>query len=101
MIRHIIFFTVLPKHYEAVRSSLAILLDIPHAQLLEIGDNLRIDSWSNEVDLVVYGEFYNQESLNSFKKHPLYQQSIARVRHLRDMRFVADYDTDCAAKLPI
>ncbi|MBA5723609.1 Dabb family protein [Candidatus Liberibacter sp.] len=100
MLRHIVFFTVSPENYEDVCSGLSDLIGIPHVRLLEIGKNLRIDSWSQEIDLVVYGEFDDQESLDSFKKHPLYQSAVSKVVNLRKLRFAVDYDTDSVVKSP-
>ncbi|MBY7648971.1 MAG: stress responsive protein [Candidatus Liberibacter europaeus] len=100
MIRHIVFFTVLPENYELVRSGLSVLVDIPHARLIEIGDNLCIDNWSKEVDLIVYGEFDDQESLDAFKRDPLYKSSILKVKDFRKLRFVADYDTNYSVRSP-
>ena len=102
MIRHIVFFSVPDRaDLDAARSGLSILTQIPHAQLLEIGANVKTDQLGTEVDLVVYGEFEDEEALAAYKAHPLYQASIDRVRPLREMRIAADYDTTLAARTPI
>ncbi|WP_081583184.1 Dabb family protein [Liberibacter crescens] len=98
MIRHIVFFTAPIEHHQSVLSGLSILTTIPHAHLLEIGINLRVDQWSKEIDFIVYGEFYDQQALKEFKAHPVYQESIARVKSLRDLRLSVDYDTESAVK---
>lgn len=98
MIRHIVFFTARdPGDVDAIRDGLAILAGIPHAQKLEVAVNKKTDQLGNEVDLVVYGEFADEAALAAYKAHPLYQQSIDRVRPLRELRLAADYDTTTAA----
>jgi quinol monooxygenase YgiN len=97
LIRHIVFFTARRREDVAeIREGLAILAEIPHALKLEVGTNAKGDQLGNEVDLVVYGEFADEAALAAYKAHPLYQQSIDRVRPLREMRIAADYDTDAA-----
>ena len=91
MIRHIVFFTVKPEHVEAVRAGLSILTEIPHADRLEIGNNVKTDGFHQSIDLVVYGEFADEAALAAYKAHPLYEESIRRVRPLREERFAADY----------
>lgn len=98
MIRHIVFFTARdPGDVDAIRDGLAILAGIPHALKLEVAVNKKTDQLGNEVDLVVYGEFADEAALAAYKAHPLYQQSIDRVRPLRELRLAADYDTTTAA----
>lgn len=98
MIRHIVFFTCRKaEDLAAVRDGLAVLAGIPHALKLEIGTNEKADQLGNEVDLVVYGEFADEAALAAYKAHPIYQESIERVRPLREMRIAADYDTTTAA----
>jgi quinol monooxygenase YgiN len=92
MIRHIVLFRARdPRDREAVRDGLALLKDIPAADVLEVEYNSRIDPWSDEADIVVYGEFADEAALAAFKAHPLYAESIRRVRPLRDLRIAADY----------
>ena len=58
MIRHIVFFSARdPRDIETIRTGLSLLTDIPHADRLEIGENVKTDQLGSEVDLVVYGEF--------------------------------------------
>ena len=94
MIRHIVFFSV-PDHanLDTVFEGLSILKSIPHASVLEVIRNTKVDPWSDEVDIVVYGEFADQQALADYKSHPLYTESIARVRHLREMRISADVES--------
>jgi hypothetical protein len=92
MIRHIVFFSVPdPAQCETVFNGLSLLKGNPHALTLEIGRNLKTDMLNSEVDFVVYGEFADEAALAAYKNHPLYQQSIAIVRPLRDMRIAADF----------
>jgi Stress responsive A/B Barrel Domain. len=102
MIRHIVFFTARRREdRDAVLAGLSLLTDIPHARLLEIGTNGKIDQLGNEVDFIVYGEFDDEAALAAYKAHPLYQRSIDLVRPLREMRLAADYDTGGAARRPV
>lgn len=101
MIRHIVFFTATPENREAVRAGLSILTGIPHAKVLEIGENVKTDQWDRDVDIIVYGEFEDEAALAAYKAHPDYQTSTATVKPLREIRIAADFDTDCAIKTPI
>lgn len=91
MIRHIVFFTVQPENLQAVRAGLSILTEIPHAIRLEIGSNVKTDRFHQGIDLVVYGEFEDEAALAAYKAHPLYEESIRRVKPLREERYAADY----------
>ena len=92
MIRHIVMFSAkTPADLAAVRNGLAILGGIPHARRFEVGTNTKRDALSSDVDLIVYAEFDDEAALAAYKADPLYAESIARVRHLRDLRIVADY----------
>lgn len=93
MIRHIVFFSVpRAENLAAVVEGLSLLKTIPHARHLEVVPNSKIDPLGNEVDVVVYGEFADTAALAAYKAHPTYQESIARVRPLREMRLSADYE---------
>lgn len=95
MIRHIVFFTVAdPADRETVEAGLRLLEANPHASRLEIRPNLKRDSWSTEVDFVVYGEFADTEALAAYKAHPIYADAIRQVRPLRDLRIAADFELD-------
>lgn len=91
MIRHMVFFTVKdPADLDAAEIGLKRLEQIPEADLLQVRRNLQRDQLGNEVDLVVYGEFADVDRLAAFKAHPLYEEAIALVRPLRDLRIAAD-----------
>lgn len=96
MIRHIVFFTVRPENLDSVRAGLSILTGIPHATTLEIGTNVKTDQFDQGIDLIVYGEFDDAAALAAYKAHPLYQESIDRVKPLREARFAADYEVGAA-----
>jgi quinol monooxygenase YgiN len=102
VIRHIVFFSARdPGDIAEVRAGLSLLTASPHADRLEIGENVKTDPLGNEVDLVVYGEFRDEAALAAYKADPLYQRSIEVVRPLREMRISADYDVDTATNEPI
>ena len=91
MIRHIVFFSAKDKNDLAdVLAGLRIRKDIPHALRLEVEPNIHKDAFSNDVDVVVYGEFADEAELAAYQQHPLYQESIALVRPLRELRIAGD-----------
>lgn len=91
MIRHIVFFRAKDRaDIPAMEAGLRMLTAIPAARRLEIRRNTKVDGFSNETDLVVYGEFDDAEALAAYKAHPLYAEAIRVVRPLRDLRFAAD-----------
>lgn len=92
MIRHIVLFSAKDQaHIDHIIEGLSVLTGIPHARRLEIARNRKTDRLGNDIDVVVYGEFDDETELAAFKAHALYQESIRRVRPLREMRFAADY----------
>jgi len=102
MIRHIVFFTARDaQDLDKIRAGLSLLTAIPHAQKLEIGENVKTDQLGNAVDLVVYGEFADAAALAAYKAHENYQRSIDIVRPLREMRIAADFAVEAAAVQPI
>ncbi|AMA59844.1 Dabb family protein [Bradyrhizobium sp. CCGE-LA001] len=93
MIRHIVFFTAKNKaHVEQMIDGLSVLTAIPHARRLEVARNRKTDQLGNDVDVIVYGEFDSEVDLTAYKEHALYQESIKRVRPLRELRIAADYE---------
>ncbi|MCG8358890.1 MAG: Dabb family protein [Kiloniellales bacterium] len=93
MIRHIVLFRAKhPDDVEAIRAGLDRLKEIPEAERLEVALNGRRDTWSSEIDIVVYGEFPDAAALEAYKAHPLYHDAIRRVRPLRDLRIAVDYE---------
>ncbi|MCK1517555.1 Dabb family protein [Bradyrhizobium sp. 190] len=99
MIRHIVLFTAKDKtHIDKMIEGLSVLTKIPHARRLEVARNRKTDQLGNDIDVVVYGEFDNEADLAAFKAHDLYQESISRVRPLRELRFAADYNVSTAVR---
>ncbi|MBO0663828.1 Dabb family protein [Jiella sp. MQZ9-1] len=95
MIRHIVFFSAKDKSEVAeICSRLAVLASIPHSIRFEVLENLQVDPMSNEVDIVVYGEFADLDALKAFKAHPTYAETTARVRPMRELRVSADVLSD-------
>ncbi|WGR90875.1 Dabb family protein (plasmid) [Bradyrhizobium sp. ISRA443] len=93
MIRHIVLFTAKDKaHIDQILEGLSVVTTIPHARRLEIARNSKTDQLANDIDVVVYGEFDSETELAAYKAHDLYQESIRRVRPLRELRFAADYN---------
>ncbi|WP_439406434.1 Dabb family protein [Bradyrhizobium sp. DASA03076] len=93
MIRHIVLFTAKDEaHIDRIIEGLSVLTTIPHASRLEVARNRKSDQLGNDIDVIVYGEFENEAKLAAYKAHELYQESIRRVRPLRELRFAADYD---------
>ncbi len=90
VIRHFVFFSAKPGQLETVFQGLKLLESIPDASHIEVRRNEKLDNLSNEIDVVVYAEFVSDAALDAFKAHPLYQESIERVRPNRELRFVAD-----------
>ncbi|MDF0584799.1 Dabb family protein [Bradyrhizobium yuanmingense] len=92
MIRHIVLFTAKDKaQIDQIIEGLSILKSIPHPRRLEIARNRKSDQLGSDIDVVVYGEFDSDAELAAYKGHHLYQESIRRVRPLRELRFAADY----------
>ncbi len=64
MIRHIVFFSVKPdQDIEIVRKGLEQLGTIPHSDVFEVLPNSKVDPMGNDIDLVVYAEFRDEEAL--------------------------------------
>lgn len=70
---------------------LSLLKDIPYARHIEVTENRRVDQIANEIDVVVYAEFADQDALQAYKSHPNYQRAIDVVRPLREIRQAVDF----------
>ncbi len=93
MIRHIVLFNAKEeKDIDAVYNGLKKLESIEGNWLLTITKNKKVDQIANDVDVVVYGEFPNEDALRSYKSHPIYEECIQIVRPLRDMRVAVDIE---------
>ncbi|UXN61759.1 Dabb family protein [Phyllobacterium zundukense] len=91
MIRHIVFFSAREKKdVDTIVKGLRRLGEIPHSTVFEVMQNTKTDPISGEIDVVVYGEFENAEALAAYKAHPIYSETTAVVRPLRELRISAD-----------
>ena len=98
MIRHIVFFTATePGNVDAIVEGLELLGTIPHSSHFEVTRNSKVDQISNEVDVVVYGEFADEAALAAYKAHPTYAEATKRVRPLRELRYAADIRSNVEA----
>ena len=94
MIRHIVFFTAArDENLPAIIEGLNLLGTIPHSTHFEVRQNRKADLFGNDIDVVVYAEFADAESLAAYKAHPTYAEATRRVRPLRDQRYAADIET--------
>lgn len=94
MIRHIVFFSAKKREdVDRIASELRMLGDIPYSDFFEIGVNRKVDQLGVDVDVIVYGEFRDEEALAAYKAHPVYAECTARVRPLREMRMAADFQS--------
>jgi hypothetical protein len=91
LIRHIVFFTA-KRHQDidAIESGLRRLGEIPHSTVFEVSRNTKVDPLCDQIDVVVYAEFEDEAALAAYKAHPIYADTTAKVRPLREMRFSAD-----------
>lgn len=91
MIRHIVLFTARKaEDLETIYNGLKLLETIKGNWLLTVSKNNKIDQLGNDIDVVVYGEFPDEEALTRYKDDPVYQQAIDIVRPLRDKRIAVD-----------
>jgi len=95
MIRHIVMFSAKNlDDLDTIECGLRNLIRIPQETglnfTIEISRNTKSDQLGNEIDIVVYGEFPDLETLETYKSHPLYEKSTSIVRPLRKLRYAAD-----------
>ena len=91
MIRHIVFFSAKnAADIDRIVDGLSMLGEIPSASHFEVKKNIKRDAISDDVDVVVYAEFLDEDALHAYKAHPLYEQAIKMVRPLRELRIAAD-----------
>jgi len=60
--------------------------------MFDVRRNARIDQFGNDIEIVVYAEFPDLETLHAYKRHPTYAEVTATVRPLREQRFAADIE---------
>ncbi len=93
MIRHIVMFSAKDKKdLDTIEEGLTNLTNIPGDFTIEITRNTKADQLGNDIDIVVYGEFADLETLETYKSHPLYAKSTSIVRPLRELRIAADVE---------
>lgn len=92
MIRHIAFFSAIdPDDLDEIEAGLWVLKDNPHAERFTVARNMRLDQIPGpHPDFVVMADIKDEAALAAYKAHPLYAESIRRVRPLRDIRVAAD-----------
>ncbi len=91
MIRHIVMFSAKDKKdIETIFKGLKLLETIEGNWTLSVTKNQKLDQLANDIDVVVYGEFPDEDALARYKAHPTYQESILIVRPLRDIRIAVD-----------
>ena len=71
-------------------AGLSALGGIPHSDVFEVSLNSKVDPLSDEVDVVVYAEFADEQALAAYKAHPIYGEATRNVRPLRELRLSAD-----------
>ena len=90
MIRHIVLFSANPGRIDDIERALRALERIPNAALCQVRRNLRLDSESREIDIIVYAEFTDEGELRAFKANEIYQRAVEVVKPQRELRLVAD-----------
>ncbi|MDE0967961.1 MAG: Dabb family protein [Octadecabacter sp.] len=92
MIRHIAFFSAIDSNdLDEIEAGLWVLKDNPHAEMFSVSRNLALDEIPGpHPDFVVIADIKDQAALTAYKAHPLYTESIRRVRPLRKIRAAAD-----------
>lgn len=91
MIRHIVFFTAKRQEdLDTIFTALKTLETIEGNWTLTVRRNEKIDQIGNDIDIVVYGEFPDEASLELYKSDPVYHMSTKTVRPLRDKRYAVD-----------
>lgn len=92
IIRHVVFFSSRKvDDIDRILDGLSMLSAIPSLRHFEISRNRNEDRFSNDVDVIVYAEFDDDEALKAYRAHPIYQDCIEIVRPLRDLRIAADF----------
>ncbi|MBM1631514.1 Dabb family protein [Sulfitobacter mediterraneus] len=91
-IRHVVFFSSKKvDDIDRIVDGLSKLAEIPSVKHFEVSRNRNEDRFGNEVDVIVYAEFENEEALSAYRAHQIYQDCIDIVRPLRDLRIAADF----------
>lgn len=92
MIRHVVLFSLTrPDDLAAARAGLERLAMIPHVRALEVAPNLKQDRFDSGIDLVLHAMFDDEAALAAYQRHPIYEEAIAAVRPLRNLRVAAHF----------
>lgn len=92
VIRHVVFFGAKsPESVDKIVEGLSMLKAIPHHSHFEVSKNRNQDSFSNEVDVIVYAEFQTEADMQAYRAHQIYQDCIKIVKPLRELRIAADF----------
>ena len=92
IIRHVVFFSSREADdIDRIVDGLSMLSAIPSLRHFEVSRNRSDDRFSNDVDVIVYAEFDDEESLKAYRAHQIYQDCIEIVRPLRELRIAADF----------
>lgn len=98
MIRHIVMFNAKnpdnPKDIEELYKNLKLLETIKGDWHLSVTKNRKVDHRANDMDVVVYGEFPDEQTLAYYKTHPTYQECSRIVRPIRNQRIAVDIPTE-------
>ncbi|MEM6615633.1 MAG: Dabb family protein [Pseudomonadota bacterium] len=93
MIRHIVLFSATAEeHIDTIVETLSGYSAIPEVRDLAVSRNLKMDSLSNEFDVVLRVSFATRDDLKAYKAHPIYEEGTRIVRPLRDQRVVVDVE---------
>ena len=94
MIRHIVMFNAKkpgdPENIQALYDGLRMLETIKGDWSLTVTQNIKVDHRANDIDVVVYGEFPDEETLAYYKTHPTYRKCTETVRPIRNLRIAVD-----------
>ena len=93
MIRHIVTFGARsPDLVDEIVEMLSGHREIEAVDSIEVRRNDRLDDASREVDVVPHGTFADIAALGRYKADPIHAAGTRRVRPLRTIRHVADYE---------
>ena len=94
MFRHIGMFNAKKQgdreNIQALYDGLKMLETIKGDWTLTVTQNIKVDRLANDIDVVVYGEFPDEQTLAYYKTHPIYQKCLTTVRPIRNLRIAVD-----------
>ena len=93
MIRHIVMFGARsPDLVDEILGTLPGYRAIDAVETLEVRRNDRLDDASRDVDVVLHATFADRAAPERCETDPIYAAGTRRVRPLRTIRHVADYE---------